>query len=121
MDGTYPIGGGAGNPGGVGAGSGVWGPTGATGTGGLIIIFVMGNVTIGSAGQIVSAGSGNSGILGGASGGASGGGIIYLAYKGTLSNEGTVSAPGGVNGHSDYTGGNGGAGNCQLVNLNTIS
>jgi hypothetical protein len=88
-------GGGAGNPGGIGRsiGGGV-GNAGGTGTGGLLILFVRGNLTIGATGSIESKGmSGGSGTL--SDGGGSGGGSILILYAGSLSNSGVVSAAGG--------------------------
>ena len=72
------------------------------GTGGLIILVVKGNLTIGSGGSITCIGS-NSGTCSGGnawhgSGGASGGGNIVLAYRGTYTNNGTVTANGGTAG-----------------------
>jgi len=61
--GTYPAGGGAGNPGGT---TNIGNP-GETGTGGLLILFVQGNIIIGSNGSIQSNGS-NGGISYGSGG-----------------------------------------------------
>lgn len=107
-------GGGAGNPGGVGAGSkGGTGFPGETGTGGLIILIVRGNLTIGSTGLISSdgsAGGGGSAVFW-AWGGSSGGGSITLLYGGTLSNTGTVRANGGGGGIA------GGAGSVRIAQI----
>jgi hypothetical protein len=90
---TYGVhGGGAGNPGGTGAGG-----VGGNGTGGLCFLLVGGDLTIGASGQIVSSGisGANSTTPGGAGGGGSGGGNVIALHSGTLSNSGSVTAPGG--------------------------
>lgn len=100
---TGATGSGAGNPAGTAAPGGV---TGDAGTGGLLIIIVSGNVTIGAAG-VISA-NGNLGGNAQASGGSSGGGNILTLYAGTLSNSGTIQANGGPNpGSNGARGGNG--------------
>jgi len=108
---TYGAGAGAGNPGGTGAG----GSDGADGTGGLLVLIVSGNLTIGASGLISA--NGSSGAVGPQSGGGgSGGGNILVLYAGTLSNSGTIQASGGIGGViGGYTshGGDGGAGNVQ--------
>ena len=96
-------GGGAGNTAGSGGGAGGPNPfgspggAGSTGTGGLIVVIVRGNVsvtgTISSNGS--SGGPGGGGGLPGGSGGGSGGGRIIIIYGGTYSNTGTVQANGG--------------------------
>jgi hypothetical protein len=96
------------------------------GTGGLIILVVGGNLTIGASGSITTIGS-NSGSCSGAnawhgSGGGSGGGNIVLAYRGTYTNNGTVTANGGqagsvaINSNSKI-GGNGGNGSVQTIQI----
>ncbi len=101
-------GGGAGNPSGVGTGSGV---AGNDGTGGLIILIVGGNLSL--SGQIVSAGvaGGCTGGLG-CGGGGTGGGVVAVLYAGSLVQTGTITAPGGPggDGQSGYAGGPGGVG-----------
>lgn len=97
-------GGGAGTPAGTGgsssAGSGTATPSspGSTGTGGLLIVIVRGNVsntgTISSNGSNGGAG-GTGNAANGAPGGSSGGGRIIIVYGGTYSNTGTVQANGG--------------------------
>jgi len=95
-------------PGGIGNGNGVWDKTGtltsqngiantAAGTGGLIILIVKGTLTVGSGGVITA-----EGVTGPifnnndrAGGGSSGGGNIVIAYKGSYSNSGSVTAAGG--------------------------
>lgn len=96
---TGSAGGGAGNPAGTGA-------TPQNGTGGLLIIIVRGNVTVGASG-VISA----DGMLGGnaqASGGSSGGGNILLLRAGSYTNSGSVRANGGASpGNLGARGGNG--------------
>jgi len=116
--GMWASGGGAGNPG----GSGSYGATaGANGNGGLLILIVGGNLTIGGSGSIESnGGNGGSGAGGSgperAGGGASGGGPMLVLYAGTLSNSGSIGAIGGTGGmHSGgaktwFKGGDGGDG-----------
>lgn len=116
--------GGCGNPSGgndVTSGSG-----GASeqGTGGLIILVVGGNLTIGASGIITANGSNSGSCSGGnswhCSGGGSGGGNIVLAYRGTYTNNGSVTADGGIAGTvASYTysrrGGFGGNGSVQTL------
>jgi hypothetical protein len=113
---TYAAGG-AGNPGGIKA---VYNSNnivydGELGTGGLIILVVRGNLTIGTNGKIESKGSkggyATSGQVQG--GGGSGGGSINIFYGGTYTKTGQVLATGGdggTGGSSGYTGGKGGDG-----------
>ncbi len=102
-------GGGAGNP--LGAG----GTGGSNGTGGLLMLIVGGNLTIGASAVISADGSNGANALSEASGGGgSGGGNIIIAYAGTLSNAGTVQATAGTGGGSVTSDGrNGGAGSIQ--------
>jgi hypothetical protein len=104
-------GGGAGNPGG-GAGYGP-GSVGQSGTGGLLILIVHGNLTLGSAGRIVSDGAnGGAGEGSRSGGGSSGGGCIDIYHKGVIENNGTIRANGGVR----VTGGGaGGAGSIRIT------
>lgn len=106
-------GGGAGNPGGIGgSGNQGAGNPGQTGTGGLLILFVRGNFTIG-AGALVSANGSNGGgatYSHAGSGGGSGGGRVILLHAGTLTNSGTVEARGGLGGDFHYDGFRGGDG-----------
>jgi len=108
-NGASTAGGGSGNPGGTGANAG----DGSDGNGGLIVLVVGGNLTIGPAGILEADGliGGTSG--GGAGGGSSGGGNVLSLYKGSLTNNGTVRANGGA----ARTGGlaNGGAGGAGSV------
>jgi len=83
-------GGGAGNNGGAGYNAG------ANGTGGLLILYVQGNLTFGTSGLISSGGSaGGSGNW--PTGGGSGGGSVNVFYKGTLTGyaAGKLTADGG--------------------------
>ena len=96
--------GGAGNPGGAS-------PTQVTrmdGTGGLLILIVGGNLTIGGSGSIQANGvNGGTGIgnpaphtsYGG--GGGSGGGKLLTLHGGTLTNGGTITSTGGSGGVGD--------------------
>lgn len=95
--------GGAGNPGGSAS------YPGSDGTGGLLILFVRGNLTIGSGAVISSDGSGGGTGGGSGGGGSSGGGIILMLYAGALANNGTLSAAGGASGGYRGPGGAGSA------------
>lgn len=107
------VSGGAGNP----LGSNVNTTSGVTfqssedgdGVGGLIILVVKGNLTIGSGGRIEANGGGSQHVTRTNdngdwinTGGAGGGGNIVLAYKGTYTNNGTVEARGGRSGRCHY-------------------
>jgi len=111
---TYAVGvgGGAGNPGGAGDAGG---SPGQNGIGGLIILIVRGDLTIGSSGEISAKGM-NGGILGGAG---SGGGNILVLYGGTLSNLGNIIAAGGI-GDKTWDGRNGGNGGNGFVQIAQI-
>jgi hypothetical protein len=116
---NYLAGGGAGNPGGTGA----QGAHGQSGTGGLLILIVGGNLTIGSSGSIQAKGK-NGGGGGSTSydtgGGGSGGGNVLTLYAGILSNSGTLSAAGGSPGNVTLNdGGAGGAGTVTLEQVNS--
>lgn len=144
----HTAGGGAGNPG--GSRSSVGGPfdpanssyaqgtavgnsvagqsNGSSGTGGLLILIVGGNLTINSGGIIESKGSagGSTGLAAsGASdssgGGGSGGGNIIILHRGTYTNNGTVTSAGGAGGAvlswSGAAGGAGGAGSIQVIQI----
>lgn len=94
--------GGAGNP------AGAAGPStqaAATGTGGLLILVVKGNLTINGSIQANGVyggrgciGAGSTSSHRGAGGGGSGGGSILVLHGGTLVNNGTVQAAGGPGG-----------------------
>jgi hypothetical protein len=114
--GNFSTGGGAGNPGGTGA----FAPNGNTGTGGLLIIFVKGNITVGPSGVISSNGSiggaafpnyngSGGGVISNAGGGGSGGGLILIVYGGSFVNNGLIQNSGG-------SGGNGSGGNTLATN-----
>ena len=126
-----PIGGAGGNGGGAGnSGGGAGNPNGtggsqtATGTGGLLILIVRGNLKIGPNGSITTNGSAgnNANISGGSgAGGGSGGGVLYVYYGGQLTNNGSVTSNGGSGG-SPFGGGAsgaGGAGTSIIQKLNT--
>ena len=108
--------GGAGNPGGAS-------PTQVArmdGTGGLLILLVGGDLTIGASGSIETKGvDGGSGLANPAihtsygTGGASGGGKLLVLHGGTLTNNGSITSAGGIGGAGDngnYKGQDGGAG-----------
>ena len=90
--------GGAGNPGGADGALGTGGNNDAgVGTGGLIILVVGGNLTIGSSGKIMANGTrgGDNSVTGDNSsmGAGSGGGHIVIVCKGTVTaNSSTISA-----------------------------
>lgn len=107
-------GGGAGNPGGSGAntGSSVGNP-GQPGTGGLLVLLVKGNLTIGATGMIESRGS--AGGSAGRSGGSSGGGRILILHAGAYSAANEPTAAGGAKT------GNGGAGGAGWVTIDKIN
>jgi hypothetical protein len=104
-------GGGAGNPGGVDTPDVDNERAGAeSGTGGLLVVFVRGKLTIGAGGRISANGS-----LGGRSiysGGSSGGGRIIVLHGGLFESQGTIEAKGGPSNTSGqgYASGSGGDG-----------
>ena len=111
-------GGGAGNP------AGVNGVVVGEGTGGLLILIVRGNLRIGPNGSIAAngiTGNGSTAASNG-TGGGSGGGILYVYYGGTLTNNGTVTSNGGPGGSASPSaaglGGAGGAGTAIISKLN---
>jgi hypothetical protein len=115
----------AGSQGGVGnpAGTSTGGSQNGVGTGGLIILIVGGNLTINSGGYVDARGVDGGGTAVYAAGGASGGGNILIAYRGTYTNSGTVSAAGGTGvatssgGQAGRYGGTGGAGSVQTLQV----
>lgn len=114
-------GGGAGNPG--GAVSNARAKAGTAGTGGLMIIFVKGNVIVNGSIQSNGSAGGNghktsSGNYPGSMGGSgSGGGAIHLFHRGTLTGMNKITATGGAAGTGLYTGGKGGNGTVNIVQL----
>jgi len=117
---SYPASGGAGNPGGTGLATSNVPPAPTTGVGGIIWLIVGGTLTIGAAGSITAQGGegakftdgGASENTGGSSGGSSGGGAIFALSGSTFTNNGTISAAGGIAATTSGTNhnGNGGAG-----------
>jgi len=113
-------GGGAGNP--AGANGAVVGE----GTGGLLILIVRGNLRIGPNGSIAANGITGNGATAPntGTGGGSGGGILYVYYGGTLTNNGTVTSNGGSGGSASPLasglGGAGGAGTAIISKLNVV-
>jgi hypothetical protein len=102
-------GGGAGNPGGSSEGGG---GIGSSGTGGLLVLVVKGNLTVGPTGSILSQGSMGGG--GGVSGGSSGGGRILILHAGTYAGSGSINAVGGA---AAGQGGPGGAGSVTIERI----
>jgi hypothetical protein len=100
----FSAGGGAGNPGGPGS---YGGHTGESGAGGVIIVFVHGDLVIHPTGKIVSAGS--KGGDGYDPGGGSGGGAIHIFYKGLFEGSDKLFVPGGGGGRPIPAGGYSGA------------
>lgn len=97
-----------------------------SGVGGLIILIVGGNLTIGSNGSIVANGRNSGACSGGnswhGSGGASGGGNIVIVHRGSYTNNGSVTANGGTSGtvtsyQYSRRGGNGGNGSVQTLQV----
>ena len=106
---------GAGNPGGISGNAG-----GQTGAGGLLILFVTGNLNIGTSGKLLSRGSngGASNTSAGGSGGGSGGGVICVAANTySLTSGYEISATGGLKGAVGTGTGNGGNGSVNLYKL----
>ena len=133
-NGDWSNGGGAGNPGGAAQTySSYVAVNGGDGTGGVIILLVSGDLTIGAAGGIYCRGVGGASGCGGNSnrGGSSGGGNMIVGYGGTLSNSGTIDCGGGFittadncdkgiigTGNQYLSVPTGGDGSTQLINLN---
>lgn len=102
-----------------------------SGAGGIIWLIVGGNLVIGASGIITAQGSRTDGLNANgynwcSTGGGSGGGAIRIGYRGTLTNNGTITASGGVagtytglSGGTNYSanGGNGGAGSVQTIQI----
>ena len=89
--------GGSGNPVGTGPGTAPQG----NGVGGLLILIVGGNLTIGGSGSINAngyQGSGEGPGAGHSGGGGSGGGKVITLHAGTLSNSGSITSTGGAGG-----------------------
>jgi len=112
-------GGGAGNPNGNDSGGSAGAVAGEPeGTGGLICLFVSGDLTIGATGSIDARGSyGETGGEGG--GGNSGSGAILIGYAGTFTNSGSVTvASRGINTLTNNgKGGDGGAGTSTVSQI----
>ena len=104
--GVHSVAGGMGNPCGLDVysnGNSTSQYTGHIGTGGLLILMVKGNLTIGASGIISTKGvdNGNDGsrnLSGGCygSGGGSGGGALAMLHGGTYTNSGSVTSAGGA-------------------------
>ena len=100
--------------GGNGGGTTSYGLGGTPG-GGVLVILVGGDITIGAAAVISANGvKGSNGVTGGGGGGSGGGSIIILC-NGTLTNSGSVVASGGAGGTGHFAGGVGGAGSVQIL------
>jgi hypothetical protein len=113
--------GGTGNPGGGHTSGSGGGGNGTTGTGGLLVLIVGGNLTIGSGAKIEANGvqgySSTATHEGG--GGSSGGGRVIVAYKGSYTNNGSIQANGGAQGSANN--GRGGAGGNGDVTVLQVS
>lgn len=125
-DNSYPrySGGGAGNPGGrvVTTGGLGGGSKGSDGTGGLLILFVKGDIIFGPTGAIVSHGSNGGAAIGGkwgSGGGGSGGGAIHILHRGIITDPTKVTATGGLGGigKGSEGGSPGGKGGDGTVNI----
>ena len=111
------VGAGAGNPAGRRYYGGSYQANGtADGTGGLLILLVSGNLTLGSNGQIDAQGQISQGTGGG---GGSGGGSMFLGYAGTLTNSGEIKVDNqdqsGDTSNRGGMGGNAGLYNTQIA------
>jgi hypothetical protein len=125
------VGGGAGNPGGIGhrlAPSNYAAQTGYSGAGGLLIIVVHGNIIFGPNGKITANGA-HGGAGHNAGGGGSGGGAIHIFHKGDINTPAKILVQGGIGGDSldvdpkylpNAAGGNGGNGSIHLIQTNNI-
>lgn len=125
------VGGGAGNPGGHGiksnnTGGVILNQPGGDGTGGLLIIYTLGEIRLKSGSVIESRGIAGgtaatanlSGSYGSAGGGASGGGSINIFYRSLKENAGLFNVNGGVGGHGiNVKGGAGGHGTATLTRM----
>ena len=132
--------GGEGNPAGSSfntAGNGLEYGSEGGGTGGTIILIVGGNLTIGASGKINCDGGRSRHAFGSndyiTTGGACGGGNIIIAHKGSYTNNGSVTANGGLaglcytgnyghggtqsSGNQAKRGGNGGNGSVQTLSI----
>ena len=117
--GSYKVGGGAGNPGGSKTNGGT---NGQDGTGGLMILFVKGNITIGTNGSIQS--NGSRGGNGYAAGGGSGAGAIHIFHRGSINDSSKITVTGGAgglrqptNGYPGTDGQVGGVGSLNIIKL----
>lgn len=111
-------GGGAGNAGGTGqrTSTALTANNGGTGTGGLLILVVKGNIILGPSGSIDANGiAGGSGTWAG--GGGSGGGAVHLFHKGTINDIAKILATGGNGGSGKAAAGKGGNGTVNIVQL----
>ena len=129
--GDWSAGGGAGNPGGAAVTFGSYpAVAGGNGCGGLLILLVSGDLTIGAAGGIYCRGVGGASSGSGANsfgGSGSGGGTMIVGYGETLTNNGTIDCNGGEISDADNSNygqdtdrahPHGGDGSVQLINLN---
>ena len=127
-------GGGAGNPGGDNdrnqSNGESWPsptPGGDDGVGGIIWLIVGGNLTIGSGATIEAKGTNGHYANSNFAGSGSGGGAIHAAYSGTLTNNGSITAAGGIHGDQAQSsgdtgeGGDGGDGGTQTTQISGTS
>lgn len=85
------------------------------GTGGLLILAVLGRLFISSTGIIESKGS-NGGMYGQAGGGGSGGGTITILHNRGYTNNGSIIVDGGISG-GGWAGGAGGIGSLRVEEI----
>lgn len=118
---SYYVLGGVGNPGGIHRNrNGTNFGYAPSGTGGLLILIVYGNLTLGSTGIISSNGIdnyvGDAYVIAGAGG--SGGGSVNIFHRGTFDRQGTIQVNGGLGNSRSFQstapGGNGGAGSVTI-------
>ena len=113
--------GGTGNGGGSGGANNSYNPydsrggyTGQTGTGGSLVIYATGNITVASGGSLSAngkdGGSGGTSRLSAGGGGGSGGGILVAICNGTFTNSGSVTSAGGSTGSGRGSGTSAGTG-----------
>ena len=115
-------GGAGGAPSGLSNGGGAGNPSAAnaeTGTGGLLVIFVRGKLTVGSGGRVSSNGSAGGDSF--TAGGGSGGGRVIVLYGGEFLKQGVIEASGGKGGTGAvWAWGSGGAGGDGEVTIDNI-
>lgn len=121
---TYNASGGSGNPGGDKGSANAGSHVGNDGTGGLLVVYITGTLTVGASGALHSKGKngGNtaSGAGNGAAGGGTGGGrvdVFYSALSGSLAYDVSGGAGGVANETGKAQGGAGGAGSTRATEI----